>query len=84
MEGRYCNENVPKSSPFCIFQGLVNKVNNFKPLRLTEIPATHDRQLRSPQLHDGILYHSRNPMRPEVTFNTCVKNFTFNAFLIHA
>ncbi|CAB4007230.1 transmembrane 43-like [Paramuricea clavata] len=47
-------------------EGLVNRVNNFKPLRLTEIPATHDKQLRLPQLRDGILYHSRDPMRPEV------------------
>jgi hypothetical protein len=58
-----------------LFEGLVNRVNNFKPLRLAEIPATHDSQLRSPHLRDGILYHSRDPARPEVigTFNASLR-----------
>ncbi|XP_028410825.1 transmembrane protein 43-like [Dendronephthya gigantea] len=51
---------------FELSEGLVNGVNNFKPFRLNEIPATHDKQLRPPKLRDGILYHSRDPMRPEI------------------
>lgn len=49
-----------------LIKGLVASVSNFKQLRLTDIPARHDDRLAHIHLKDGILYHARDPMRPEV------------------